>query len=40
MDYLLAYENSILASADEMSENETQTNTRLVKRLRTLRKSL
>ena len=40
MDYLMAYENSVLASTDEMSENETQTNTRLVKRLRTLRKSL
>ena len=40
MQYLLAYENSILATNDEMSENEAQTNSDLVKRLRTLRKKL
>jgi len=40
IDYLTAYENSILSSTNEMSENEARTNTELVKRLRTLRKSL
>jgi hypothetical protein len=36
----MAYENSILATTHEMSENEAQANSELVKRLRTLRKSL
>ena len=40
IDYLTAYENSILSTTDEMSENEARTSTELVKRLRTLRKSL
>jgi hypothetical protein len=40
MPYLMAYENSILATTDEMSENEAQVNRELVKRLRTLRKKL
>jgi len=40
MHYLTAYENSILATNDEMSDNEAQTNSALVKRLRTLRKNL
>ena len=40
IDYLTAYENSILSSTNEMSENEARTNTELVKRLRTLRKNL
>jgi len=40
MQYIKAYENSILTASDEMSENETQANNELVKRLRKLRKSL
>src|SRR5207247_1555878 len=40
IQYLMSYENSILASTDEMSENEARTNTELVRRLRTLRKKL
>ena len=40
MQYLMAYENSILATTDEMSENEAQANSELIKRLRALRKKL
>jgi hypothetical protein len=40
MQYIRAYEDSILTTSDEMSENEAQANSLLVKRLRALRKSL
>jgi tetratricopeptide (TPR) repeat protein len=40
IDYLVAYENSLLAPTDEMSENEAQTSSELVHHLKTLRKSL
>jgi len=40
MHYLTAYENSILATTDEMSQNEAQANSELVRRLRALRKKL
>jgi tetratricopeptide (TPR) repeat protein len=38
--YLQDYENSILATSDDVSEDEAQANSKLVKRLRTLRKNL
>jgi tetratricopeptide (TPR) repeat protein len=40
IQYIKAYEDSILTTSDEMSENEAQANSLLVKRLRALRKSL
>ncbi|HXZ06026.1 MAG TPA: hypothetical protein VEH81_14425, partial [Ktedonobacteraceae bacterium] len=40
MHYLMDYEKSILATIDEMSENDAQANSELVKRLRTIRKKL